>query len=586
MSSKKHTSRVLKGLRSHCVTPEVTSEAVLKILESLNCPRSLAVAMLFKYKEHEQLAGLTCNPLSYNSMTEFRDAYTATCLLSKFKKLSLNYDVKRVALEKFEKFELLCAQTNSRFRYPSTDPLFRGSVVRLHSEVVHKIESILRDFSAREFFELANWGPGASTLIKSNEASSTIKFQLEVGITRDLYALLRPSSFDSIKDKYASSLNDFSLLGEAYPTWFDQLEKSGFPNFQVGNRVITVPKNALTDRVIAIEPGINIWFQKAIGEMINKRLRRVGVDLRWQNRNQMLAKEASLSGLNATIDFSSASDSISSGVVEALLPLRWFSLLDSCRSRFGKQESGWRSWNKFSSMGNGFTFSLQSLIFFAMAFCCKEEIQRTHGKIHGEAVSVYGDDVIIPVRSLALFSELSDFYGFSLNDSKSFSSGHFRESCGSHYYSGADVKPYYLKDSLSTVQSLYRAANAVRRLASRRNNFLGCDIRLKSAFDFLVSRIPKHLRLRIPETLGDGGLISNFDEATPSRCRHWIEGFFVWSVVDESIAFEVDYVGLLLDRLWSPSVQSRRNFVTTRGRTRLSLKRSLVNRWSDLGPWI
>ncbi len=596
MSFKKHSARVLKGLSSYRVTSEVTSYAVNSFLQSLDCPRALTAFILFNSGEHEQLAKLECNPLNYNSMVEFRDAYAATKFLSKFKDLTLNYDLDEVALSKFEKFEDRCAQTNRRFRNLSADPGYTGPVVWLHSAVIQKIESILRDFSADELFQRANWGPGATTLIKSRDASSTIKFQREVGITRDLYALLQPSSYDSIMGQRHLPFGEKSLLENAYPLWWSHLETLDFPQFQVGNKVVTVPKDATTNRVIAIEPGINLWFQKAIGEMINRRLRRSGIDLRFQDRNQLLAKKASISGLNATVDFSSASDSIASELVERLLPPRWFSLLDSCRSRFGSLGDDLRSWHKFSSMGNGYTFSLQSLIFYAMAICCMEYVQSNQGKIPGEIVSVYGDDVIVPARCLELFSDLSAFYGFLLNPSKSFSSGYFRESCGSHFWSGVDVKPYYLKGNISDVRSLYRVANSIRRLAHRRNACYGCDIKFLDLFDRLVTLVPKSFRFRIPESLGDGGFISNFDEATPQRARHGIEGYFAIHVVEESRTFQSDTIGLLLARLWvlsstqseqlSGARKSPGNSVSKRGQTRLSLKKSLVQQWVDLGPWI
>ena len=574
MSSKKHIARILSAARSYRVPSRVTLEFVEKFLASLDCPRALTVWMLFQSGEHSQLASLDINPLDYNSLVEFRGAYAATKFLSKFKDLSLDVDLDEVALLKFEKFELQCKHTNRRFRDISVDPGYTGPTVWLHSAVIQKIEMILRDFSAEEVFSRANWGPGATTLISSRNASAFNKFQCETGITRDLYDLISYSDLTG------------SILEDSYPLWWSHLKGIGFPNFQVGNKVITVPKDSTTNRVIAIEPGINLWFQKSIGEMINSRLRRFGVDLRFQDRNQKLALNASKKGINATIDFSSASDSISSAVVQELLPVRWFLLLDACRSRFGLTDSGWRSWHKFSSMGNGYTFSLQSLIFFAMASCCKEYIESRFGKLPGETVSVYGDDVIIPVRCLSLFSELSVFYGFTLNSKKSFSSGYFRESCGAHYYSGSDVKPYYLKGNITDIQSLYRAANGVRRLSHRWGSRLVCDNYLRASFDYLWSLVPESLRFRIPETLGDGGFISNFDEAVPVRARHGIEGYFVYHAVEESLSFQSDKVGLLLARLWVPSLQSQQNSVAIRGRTKLRVKRSLVHRWYDLGPWL
>jgi uncharacterized protein YutD len=584
MSFKKHSlaSRFLREAKAFRVTPELSSGFISEYLEALDCPRSLAVDLLFRYGEHVQLANLECNPLDYRNVEEFRAAYAATKFLSKFKDLILNYDLDKVAMEKFEKFENLCGQTNARFRKLESDPIYRGPVVELHQAVQRKISKILGEFDPLEFFEMADWGPGATTLLKARDASATNKFQREVGITRDLYALL-----------------PHDLLKEVYPLWASHLQEAGeYPNFQIGNKVVTVPKDATANRVIAIEPGINLWFQKAIGSMIQKRLLRCGIDLRKQSRNQELARLASKDALNATIDFSSASDSISAEVIRELFVncsyserfsdnlSKWFSVLDSCRSHYGLRDGTYVRWNKFSSMGNGFTFQLESLLFYAIATCCVERIRHSNPSAGLGTVSVYGDDVIIPCDCLELFSTMCTFYGFTINMKKSHFSSFFRESCGSHFMEGADVKPIYLKGNLSDVQSVYRYANAIRRFAHRSLSSLGCDAKFRVLFDRLVNLVPKPLRLRIPETLGDGGFISNWDESCPVRAKHWIEGFFVWNATEVSKTYQSEGIGLLLDRLWTTSVQERRNSVSLRDRTRLRISRSLVQRWYDLGPWI
>ena len=603
MSFEKHGSKFLKGLRSHRVPLAVTTRVVKEYLSSLDCPRALAVWLLYINKEHEQLANLSFNPAHYNSVVSCRDAYAATKFLSKFKDLSLPYDLDDVAMQKFEKFELLCKQTNYRFRNLSRDPLYAGRAVWLHSAVIRKIERILGDFSADEFFSSPDWGPGASTLIKRRDASPVKKFQLEVGITRDLYNLV-----------------PWEALVDAYPLWASHLPLAGFPAFQVGNKVVTVPKDSTANRVIAIEPGINLWFQKSVGDMIGRRLRRCGVDLRYQSRNQKLAREGSKSNLLATVDLSSASDSISCAVVEELLPPRWFHLMDACRSHYGTHNAQTRLWNKFSSMGNGFTFQLESLIFYAVASCCAEYLH-----IPIQDVSAYGDDVILPSACYELFSEMMKFYGFLINEKKSFFNSPFRESCGSHFFSGVDVKPIYLKSSVVSVPAIYRLANAIRRLAHRRNSY-GCDAKLRRAFDLLVSSVPVALRLRIPETLGDGGFISNLDESTPRRASFGIEGYRVIHLMETSKTREDMTVGFLLNSIWRlrrnsreiedleverrhflgeiylarkdcrtrlkafvnrprESLRTSHNSVALSGQTRFRLTKSLVQQWYDLGPW-
>lgn len=529
MSTKQHDSNFLKGVGSFCVPEEFTASVVSSFLSGLDCPRALTVDMLFRNGEHDQLAKLEFNPADYSDMVSMRDAYAATKFLSKYADLSTTFDKDKVALEKFDSFENLCRCTNSRFRALESDPSYRGPIVWLHSAVIRKISKILGDFDPGEFLESPDWGPGATTLMKRRQASSTNKFQCETGITRDLHSLF-----------------SIDVLSEVYPLWGRRLAEAGFPRFQVGNKVITVPKDSSTNRVIAIEPGINLWFQSSIGNMIKRRLRRFGVDLRYQSRNQQLAYLGSKDNKLATVDLSSASDSISTEVVRQLLPLDWFHAMDLCRSQYGSQSSSIRKWEKFSSMGNGFTFQLESLIFYAIASCCAE-----YQHISSSDVSAYGDDVILPSACFDLLSEVMVFYGFQINRKKSHFDSPFRESCGSHYYSGVDVKPVYLKNRLSSVLTVYRLANAVRRLSHRRMNNLACDSAFRSVFDLLVSTVPKALRLRIPETLGDGGLISNFDEAVPVRARFGVEGYRVSHVMEVSKTYQDDRVGYLLAALWS-----------------------------------
>lgn len=593
VSFKKYGSKYLKGLRNFRASHQTESLAIRDFLQALDCPRSLAVWLLYESGEHQQLLELPYDPLHFNSVREARDSYLATEFLSKFTGLVLDRDLDEVAFTKFREFEALCKETNGRFRNLSSDPKFKGPIVWLHNATIRKIDRILGDFSPEELITKANWGPGASTLIKRRDASPARKFQFETGITRDLFDLIPPT-----------------LLGEAYPAWSAHLVEQGFPNFQVGNKVITVPKSAKTNRVIAIEPGINLWFQLAIGDMVRERLLRFGIDTRNQGANQRLAQAGSITGKLTTVDFSSASDSISAAVVEELLPPRWFLLLDSCRSKYGFLKDDLIRWEKFSSMGNGFTFPLQTLIFFAAAEAVKEYLS-ARGK-----VSAYGDDVIIPTSCFELFSKLVDFYGFRINGEKTHHASPFRESCGAHFYLGFDLKPLYLKDRVSDVPSIYRLANAVRRLAHR-GMYFSCDARFRTMFEHLVHSVPVALRLRIPDSLGDGGFISNFDEASPSLARNHpnypqYEGWIVPHLVERAKCMQFELPGYLYAELWHmskrdtddlcvPELPSRvkairrltsldramsgRNAVHIHS-TSLSVSKALVTRWDNLGPWI
>lgn len=559
----------LKAYRNHRVRRSATDEFVFNYLSSIDSPRSLAIWLMYSNNEHGSLLSLDCRPVDYNSVNRFRDDYNATLLLSKAVFLNTAIDRKQVALDKFFEFEELCRRTNRRFRDLSLDPEFTGSNVWLLNATIRKIESILGDFSPDEWLNACNWGPGTSYDLKGPEVSAFNKFHSESGITRDLYSLVGP------------------WFSEAYPAWARLFTPEVRPQgwdfvFRAGNAVMTVPKNAKTERVIAVEPGINLWFQQGVGGMLSRRLRRVGIDLTNQVRNQQLACRGSKTRDLATVDFSSASDSIARAVVETLLPPRWFTLLDCCRSKYRVDQDKAVWWEKFSSMGNAFTFPLQSLIFFAAAVSCCSLLG-----VSQENVSVYGDDVIVPVEVYDLFSSFSGFLGFRVNAQKSFSSGPFRESCGAHFYEGIDCKPLYLKGRIGSLFHVFRTANAVRRLAHRIGSRLFCDARFLQCYQALVRLAPANCRFRIPEGYGDGGFISNWDEASPPRAKYGVEGHLYTAFSEVGITRASTERAILLARLWGPSIQAYGNNYVLRGRTRVTLIRgALARRWHDLGPWV
>lgn len=561
--TKSYRANVAQLARSFRTATSETDEAIYSFFASLNCPRSLALWLLYSNQEFEQLVCVETDPSYYNSATEFRDAYTATEFLSKADFLPLAVSKSDAAFRKFSEYESLCKSTNDRFRNLSLDPQFHGSNAALLSAMQRKIDWILGDFKSEEFVDKAYWGPGVTTVLHGSNVSAEQKFQSETGITRDLYDFIAP------------------WFAIAYPGWAIHLRSGGGWTPELGNKVVTVPKNSKTDRVIAVEPGFNLWFQKGIGAMLRSRLRRVGIDLNTQENNSALAYEGSLSGELATVDFSSASDSISRYLVQEVIPHTWYSIMDSSRSKLGVQEGSLIKWNKFSSMGNGFTFELESLIFYAAAAAVCE-----YSGCSSEKVSVFGDDVIIPSECLVLFRQFCTFLGFRVNERKSFGSGYFRESCGSHFFDGLNCKPIYLKRRLSNVQTIFKLANSVRDLAHRRSSYDGCDSRFRHCWSRLFHRVPKSLRLRISRGYGEAGFIVNFDEAVPTVARHGIEGFYVPGLIESGLTRQFDGEGVLLARLSRRSVdQAHGNNLSLRGRTRLLVKNILVHQWYNLGAW-
>jgi hypothetical protein len=204
------------------------------------------------------------------------------------------------------------------------------------------------------------------------------------------------------------------------------------------NRVELVPKNWKTDRTIACEPEGNVPLQLAFDSYAKRMLcRKVGCDLSNQSRNQRLAIEGSRSGAYATIDLSMASDTVAYNAVQWLMPDGWREYVTDIRTPLGRMPDGSIvKYAKFSSMGNGSTFTIETLIFASLC--------EAAGAIRGDYV-VYGDDIIVKTEVAPKLYQLLAFFGFRVNQEKTFTEGPFRESCGVDSYEGYDITPFYVR---------------------------------------------------------------------------------------------------------------------------------------------
>lgn len=228
-----------------------------------------------------------------------------------------------------------------------------------------------------------------------------------------------------------------------------RIEEFGGCQLVPGSRLGFSPKSPTCSRVTCTEPNLNMMFQKGIDKLLRPQLERCwGINLKTQEtKNQELARLGSLYGTYATIDLTSASDTISRKVVKWLLPKRAVSVLNWCRSERTQLPSGaWVDLHMLSSMGNGYTFSLETVIFTAVVLSAYEvlgiPVVFPHGRSLGN-FGVYGDDMVVVTEAYGLVSRLLTLLGFEVNSSKSFHDGNFRESCGSDWYYGQNVRGVY-----------------------------------------------------------------------------------------------------------------------------------------------
>ena len=271
------------------------------------------------------------------------------------------------------------------------------------------------------------------------------------------------------------------------PLWTEYLGELVITN-SPGNHMFTVPKSTTIDRVAAKEPDLNMYMQKGVGNFFRSALRRKGINLNDQTRNRDLARLGSISNRLATLDLSSASDSVTRSLVELCLPPLWFGLLDDLRSPFTRIPDGnsfeWHRNYMFSSMGNGFTFELESLLFYAIAKSVR------HFRRGSGVISVYGDDIIVGSDYAEHLSWVLSWVGFSVNSSKSFINGPFRESCGGHYWNGVDITPFYLRAPISRLRDVIKMANQLRRWSIIPG--LGmCDPTFEELWKLLKSFVPE-----------------------------------------------------------------------------------------------
>ena len=457
---------------------------VRRLLGNLDTPRALCVWLLFDSEEHVQLTGLKCDPGDYVDAVSFAKDYQATKLLSKAVFLKGLPDPKEAALAKFRESEEACLATNRRLV-----SITRGnSPVGIHS-VLHRairlVASVLGELPHGSILDSCGWGPGVSSSCKGSRTTGYDKFTSVPEVTPELLSVAhhvvnawRPWPaiiLGAIDDETGLPL-PVSLIPNVLPT-------------TRGNRVSFVPKNSKTHRPIAIEPTVNAFLQKGIGSVIRRKLRKAGVDLSDQTYNRRLARKGSIDGTLCTIDLESASDTIAIELVRLLLPPQWFQLLDIARSKFGTLDDTQFFWEKFSSMGNGFTFELETLIFWALTKACAEEAGSS------EPLNVYGDDIICDSRLFTRVSEVFSFVGFKVNGEKSFHTGPFRESCGEDFFRNLNVRPYFIKEVPKTDMDWLVIANTIRLHSSRKYEGTMCCISFRDAWRYAVSQISKPNRL-------------------------------------------------------------------------------------------
>lgn len=535
-----------------------------RLFRQLDTARSLTCEILVRYGEWDQLVALRCNPDDYTiwDTEKLRRDYQATELLRKCDGLPLkDVDPTQACVSAFYESERQCYRTNTFINGLITNKLpsvitsgDRGEATIL--SVLRKAQSWLRKMLGRcpSIGELdVRHGPGSTFESKSwrkPHAQATVydKIAASPALTVDaLPHLVEWCEYATLHDELWGLYGNLDLA----------------TNVVRGNRFFMVPKDATTHRGACAEPTGNVFLQLGLGQWMRQRLALSGINLvRGKDLHMRLAQELSRRGEGATIDLSKASDTVATSLVRLLLPADWFAMLDDIRSKFtlmpydeaggkfpaftpihwdaagnlvrGPVETGrWIRLEKFSSMGNGFTFELETAIFAALAHACG-------GKV-GCDTFVYGDDIIVEDECVAKrLLRLLTLTGFTPNERKTFVNSHFRESCGGDFHNGAWVRPMYIKEVPNDPAGWISMANAMWRTAQLNHSM---DV-FHSPRLRVLDCVPIEIRrCRGPEILGDL-LIHDHPDHWSCIVRRSRRFFKVWRPIYRGISSD-RYCGLV-----------------------------------------
>jgi hypothetical protein len=350
-----------------------------------------------------------------------------------FKKLQQlrNFD-KRVIWSEDKSFDELSNEAFKGFKdsqktFVLPEPMSRrvSLVIHLSAEICHRI---LGEFSFDEWFDSCSFGKRAAYKLPRRNA------YLDERVYTSSGTALQKAAYNACLSR------DVHLL---------RAVRSEKRSRQTVDRIraTSVPKSFKSARIIAPDTILGGFLSRGIGNVIRRKLEEeTHIDLaKQQERHRRWAQKASVTGHYATIDMSKASDSFTWRHIECIVPKSWHHALSCVRVPTVEVGNDLIPLTSYMLMGSGHTFPLQTLLFYTLA-----EATRSLLNCRGR-VSVYGDDIMIPVAMSSQFIVVMSELGFTINSEKSFydspdpdrpSHTFFRESCGGDYKGGIDVRPY------------------------------------------------------------------------------------------------------------------------------------------------
>jgi len=174
-----------------------------------------------------------------------------------------------------------------------------------------------------------------------------------------------------------------------------------------------------------------------------------------------------------------------------------------------------------STMGNGFTFPIQTVIFASILRAVSRVfLPGIQARSH---LAVFGDDLICSREIYRQVDRYLRLFGFRPNARKTFHEGGFRESCGTDWFYGQPVRPVFIK-KIRSLQDYFVAINRFNEWSS----YTG--IPLKGTCSYLLNSIGRRHRVFVPYCEGlESGVRVPFSLVEKSDIRHDGNGTVVYN---------------------------------------------------------
>lgn len=351
------------------------------------------------------------------------------------------------------------------------------------------------------------------------------------------------------------------------------------------SRLLFVPKDSRGPRVISCEPKELMFVQQGVGRNLMQVLHQNSggrINFVDQSINGQLALRASKDNSFATIDLKDASDRVATWHITHLFPHWAQKYMFALRSEKTLLPNGdLVSHRKYAPMGSALCFPVESLIFWSIAVCAGI----TAGMSREEAIAdtyVYGDDIIIRPSVYEEFLEYCRHFGIKVNESKSFVSGPFRESCGVDAWMGMNVTPFRIKKDISHRSPDGRLATAICKYSSR------CFARdFRKTGEYLFKLVDRHYPgvlvhdaplacLSVVDPLNPIDLSDYRTGWDPRACYGWVQG---WVLTTPNEPSHLSGLSRLLKNLYGDWGEHDPSRVALLNRAKIRKRKVLVERW-------